>query len=121
CPTPGGPWKPGLEGLAEPSAAVGAERCGAASGGGIALQFGDMLGDHQLMTAVQLNSGFSNNLRLKNTAAQAMYFNQAHRWNWGIVGGQIPYLSGGFQEGLATVDNELADVQQTVIFRQTEQ
>jgi Tol biopolymer transport system component len=110
-----------LEGLAQPSVAVGADRFGAAIGGGIALQFGDMLGDHQLATAVQLNSGFSNNFSLKNTAAQVMYFNQAHRWNWGIVGGQIPYLSGGFQEGVSTVNNELADVQQTVIFRQTEQ
>ena len=110
-----------LEGLAQPSVAVGADRFGAAIGGGVALQFGDMLGDHQLVTALQLNSGFSNNFSLKNTAAQVMYFNQAHRWNWGIVGGQIPYLSGGFQEGIATVGNEPADVQQTIIFRQTEQ
>jgi Tol biopolymer transport system component len=116
-------YKPSLklEGLAQPTVAVGANRFGAAIGGGIALQFGDMLGDHQLMTAVQLNSGVSNNFSLKNTAAQVMYFNQAHRWNWGVVGGQIPYLSGGFQSGFGTIGNEPAQIEQTVLFRQTEQ
>jgi WD40 repeat protein len=110
-----------LETMAQPTIAVGANRFGAAVGGGIALQFGDMLGDHQLATAVQLNSGLTNNFSLKNTAAQVLYFNQAHRWNWGIVGGQIPYFSGGFQSGLATIGNEPAEVDQSVIFRQTEQ
>src|SRR5262249_29562000 len=110
-----------LEGIAQPSVAVGADRFGAAIGGGIALQFGDMLGDHQLATAVQLNSGLSNNFSFKNTAAQVMYFNQARRWNWGIVAGQIPYLSGGFQSGIATIGNDVAEVDQTILFRQTEQ
>jgi Tol biopolymer transport system component len=116
-------YKPALslEGLAQPTVAVGANRFGAAVGGGIALQFGDMLGDHQLLTAVQLNSGVANNFSLKNTAAQVMYFNQAHRWNWGIVGGQIPYLSGGFQSGFGTIGGEPAQIEQTILFRQTEQ
>jgi outer membrane protein assembly factor BamA len=50
-----------------------------------------------------------------------MYFNQAHRWNWGVVGGQIPYLSGGFQSGFGQVGNEPAQIDQTILFRQTEQ
>src|SRR5262249_48064722 len=110
-----------LEGLAQPTVAVGADRFGAAVGGGIALQVGGMLRDHMLATAVQLNSGFNTNFSFKNTAAQLMYFNQAHRWNWGIVGGQIPYLSGGFQSGVGTIGNEVAQIEQTIIFRQTEQ
>ncbi len=110
-----------LEGLAQPSVAVGASRFGPAIGGGIALQFGDVLGDQMLVTAVQLNSGLSNNFSVKNTAAQVAYFNQAHRWNWGIVAGQTPYLSGGFQSGVATVGGEPAQVDQQIIFRQTEQ
>src|SRR4029079_8175797 len=81
-----------LEGVAQPTIAVGASRCGAAVGGGIAFQFGDMLGDHQLTTVVQLNSGLTNNFSPKNTAAQVMYFNHAHRWNWGVVRRQIPAL-----------------------------
>jgi hypothetical protein len=110
-----------LEGLAQPTIAVGADRFGAAVGGGIALQFSDMLGDHNLVTAVQLNTGLTNNFSLKNTSAQAIYFNQAHRVNWGIVAGQIPYLSGGFQSGVGLVGNEPAEIDQTILFRQTEQ
>jgi WD40 repeat protein len=110
-----------LEGMAQPNVGIGADRYGAAIGGGVAFQFGDMLGDHSLVTAVQLNSGFTSNFSLKNTAAQVAYFNQAHRWNWGIVGGQVPYLTGGFQSTLGSVGGEPAQVDQAVIFRQTEQ
>jgi Tol biopolymer transport system component len=116
-------YKPSLqlEGVVQPQIAVGASRYGAAIGGGIAFQFADMLGDHMLTTIVQLNSGLSNNFSLKNTAAEAIYFNQAHRWNWGIVGGQVPYLTGGFQSALTTIQGEPAEVDQQLIFRQTEQ
>jgi Tol biopolymer transport system component len=110
-----------LEGVAQPTIAVGASRFGAAVGGGIAFQFGDMLGDHQLTTVVQLNSGLTNNFSPKNTAAQMMYFNQAHRWNWGIVGGQVPYLSGGFESGVTSIGGEPVQVDRAIIFRQTEQ
>jgi len=110
-----------LEGVAQPSIAVGANRFGPAVGGGVGLQFGDMLGNHTLMTAVQLNSGINGNFSMKNTSAQAVYFNQARRVNWGIVAGQMPYLSGGFQSVLGTVQGEPAQIDQTIIFRQTEQ
>ncbi len=109
-----------LEAVAQPSIGVGASRFGTAIGGGLGLQFSDMLGDHSLGAVVQVNSGFTNNFDLKNTAAQVMYFNQAHRWNWGVVGGQIPYLSGGFVSGITAVGNEPAEVDQTILYRQTE-
>src|SRR5262249_39580823 len=76
---------------------------------------------HTLFTAVQLNSGLGTNFDLKNTAAQVGYFNQAHRWNWGLIGGQIPYISGGFQSGLGTVQGQPAEVDQLILLRQTEQ
>jgi outer membrane protein assembly factor BamA len=82
------------------------------------MYFSDMLGDHTLAAAVQFTAGSSTNFSLKNTAAQVMYLNQAHRWNWGVVGSQIPYLSGGVQEYIDPVNNQLVD--QTFIFRQTE-
>jgi Tol biopolymer transport system component/uncharacterized protein YcfJ len=110
-----------LEGIAQPSIAVGANRFGPAVGGGVGFQFGDMLGNHSLTTAVQLNSGINGNFSLKNTAAQAVYFNQARRVNWGIVAGQMPYLSGGFQSVPGNVQGEPAQFDQTIIFRQTEQ
>jgi Tol biopolymer transport system component len=116
-------YKPSLqlEAIAPPQIAVGADRYGAAVGGGIAFQFADMLGNHSLTTVLQLDTGLTNNFSLKNTAAQVIYYNQARRWNWGIVGAQIPYLSGGFQSSLANVGGELAQVDEMLIFRQTEQ
>ncbi len=110
-----------LEGLAQPTIAVGASRFGAAVGGGIALQFGDMLGDHILATAVQLNSGYRNSFSPKDIAAQAIYYNQANRWNWGVLGGQVPYLSGGFQSSVGRIGGELVEIDEALIFRQTEQ
>ncbi len=108
-----------LEAVGQPTVSVGADRFGAAIGGGVSFLFGDMLGDHMLATAVQFSS-IGGNFSAKDTAAQAAYYNQAHRWNWGILGGQIPYLSAGFQSGVGTVDGEPVEVDQTLIFRQTE-
>jgi Tol biopolymer transport system component len=113
--------KLGLEGLAQPTVAVGASRFGAALGGGVGFQFGDLLGDHMLITAVQLQSGIGGSFSLKDTAAQAIYYNAKRRWNWGVVAAQNPYLSGGFQSGVGQVGNEPAAINQTIIFRQTEQ
>jgi outer membrane protein assembly factor BamA len=79
-----------------------------------------MLGNQSLITAVQLNSGISSNYSLKNTAAQVAYMNQAHRWNWGVIGGQVPYLSGGVQQFVGRVNGETAIIDQSIIFRQTE-
>lgn len=109
-----------LEGLAQPTFGVGASRFGAAIGGGVALQFADMLGDQILVTAVQFSS-LGNNFSAKNTSAEVAYFNQAHRWNWGVLGAQVPYLSGGFVSGLTFAGNEPVEVDQSIILRQTEQ
>ncbi|MGE3510618.1 MAG: peptidase S9 [Vicinamibacterales bacterium] len=109
-----------LDAIGQPSIAFGADRFGAALGGGLSFQFSDMLGNHTLTAAVNLSQGIGGNFALSNTAAQAAYFNQTHRWNWGIVGGQVPYVSGGFQSGVATVDGERALIDQTIVLRQTQ-
>ena len=115
-------YKPrlGIEGVGQPTIAVGADRFGAAIGGGLALYFSDMLGDQNLIVAAQLNSGVSRSFSFKDTAAQVGYFNQAKRWNWGVIAGQVPYLSGGIQSSLATVGGEPALVDETILFRQTD-
>ncbi len=119
-PTTGYTPKLSLEGVGQPVIAIGASRFGAAFGGGMSLYFGDMLGNHTLATAVQFSS-LAGNFSMKDTAAQVGYFNEAHRWNWGIVAGQLPYLSGGFQSGLGTTSQgEPIEIDQTIIYRQTE-
>ena len=58
---------------------------------------------------------------MKDIGAQVGYFNQAHRWNWGLVGGQIPYLSSGFSSTLNQLPNgDLIQTDQLFVFRQTE-
>src|SRR5512140_1356960 len=80
----------GLEYIGPPSVGVGVGT-GPYSGGvsgGVSMFFGDMLGDHQLGAAVQANGTF------KDIGGMAAYTNMAHRWNWGVQGGHIPYLTG---------------------------
>ena len=112
-----------LEAVSQPTVAVGASRYGAAIAGGIAMQFGDMLGDQTLTTILQVNTGtgLTNDFSLKNTAAEAIYFNASHRWNWGLIGGQVPYLSGGFVSAVGNVNGDLVEQDQTIVLRQTEQ
>ena len=117
-------YKPSLalEAVGQPTVAVGVNRFGSMIGGGVSFYFSDLLGNHTLATAVQLNSGISNNFSIKDTAAEAAYFDQSHRWQWGVIGGQIPYLSGGISStaGLAGQAGPV-QVDQVVIDRQTEQ
>jgi hypothetical protein len=109
-----------LEGIGQPFVVAGADRFGAAVGGGIAFSFSDMLNNHTLYTAAQFSS-IGNNFSLKNAAAQVGYLNQAHRWNWGVMAGQVPYLSGGFLSTIGQTDQgDLVEVDQNLVFRQTE-
>ena len=61
--------KMSLEGIGEPYVSAGSGRVGSFIQAGMSALFGDMLGDHQLSTIVQLNSGLTNNFSAKNTAA----------------------------------------------------
>jgi hypothetical protein len=114
-------YKPSLslQALGQPSVGVGVSRFGTSIGGGISAYFGDMLGDHTLVTAVSFSS-LGTNVSPKNMAAQVAYINQARRWNWGVVGGQVPYLSGGISQAIQDVGGQPSLVDSTIIYRQTE-
>jgi Tol biopolymer transport system component len=117
------PYRAGLslEGVAQPVVGVGVSRFGTSFGGGLALTFGDVLGNHLLATAVQVNSGLGGNTSFKDIGAQVAYLNKERRWNWGVVGGQIPYLSGGFQSSVGRLPNgDVVQSDQLIVFRQTE-
>ena len=90
----------GLEGVAQPSLGVGADRFGAYASGGLALIFGDMLGNHQLATMFQVTN------RLEEFGGAVAYINRSHRWNWGIIGEQTPYVTGGFAQFLTNVNGQ---------------
>ena len=109
-----------LEAIGQPTLAVGADRYGAVIGGGIGFSFADMLGDQSLYTAVQFDSGLGGSFSFQNVGAQASYINRSKRWNWGLTGGQVPYLSGGFASGLDEINGVPSLVEQRVLFRQTQ-
>ncbi len=91
------------------------DRYGGMFGGGIALSFGDMLGNHNLYAAVDANTyGDFSDLH-RNTGGIVAYTNLTNRWNWGVSGGQIPYLT-GYTVARATTTGF---AEQEVIFRQT--
>ena len=117
-------YKPSLalEGIGQPTVAVGVNRFGSTIGGGLSFYFSDLLGNHTLATAVQLNSGVGNNFSPKDTAAEVGYFDQSHRWQWGVLGGQVPYLSGGISSTVGVAPQTgTVRVDEVVIDRQTEQ
>jgi hypothetical protein len=73
-----------LDYIAPPTLAVGANRYGTFVGGGTALFWSDILGEHNLVTLLQVNGGFS------DIAALLGYQNRRSRWNWGVTGAQYP-------------------------------
>lgn len=84
-------------------------------GGGIALGFSDMLGDHQVSTVLQVNGDFD------DFGGVAGYINRKRRWNWGGFLQQIPYVTGGLRAGVDMVDGQRVFVEQLIRDRQVDQ
>jgi len=89
-------YSPGLslDFLGRPSLTVGSDRFGFFAGGGGSAFFSDMLGNRNLSTLVQVDG--STGEVLNSTALFTSYVNRSNRWNWGVVGGQIPQISRSF-------------------------
>jgi WD40 repeat protein len=73
-----------LEGIGSPYLSAGSGPLGGYVSGGASMLFGDLLGDHQLLTAAYVSSRFD------ESAFGAMYINRASRWNWGLSIDQSP-------------------------------
>ncbi|HUL02905.1 MAG TPA: hypothetical protein VLV16_06710 [Gemmatimonadales bacterium] len=112
-------YSPGmsLDYVSQPSLAVGADRFGTYVGGGIALLWSDMLGNHNLVTSAVLNGGLNGGFT--DGSALVAYQNSAHRWNWGFSGQQVPYYSGGYTLGTTHVGLEPAYLESVELYRQT--
>jgi hypothetical protein len=48
------------------------------------------------------------NLLISKEREMGIYQNQRSRRNWGIAGGQVPLITGGFSRNIATIDGEPA-------------
>jgi len=92
--------------------AVGTDRFGMYAGGGIMLNFSDMLGYHNLFTMAQVNS------RVEDSALLVGYQNMRRRLNWGAVLQRIPYVYGGVSMGYGDYFGQTALLEKEYIFRQ---
>jgi WD40 repeat protein len=108
------PYKPSLSltYVGRPSLLVGGSQFGTYVGGGASLYFSDILGDHNLVTGLNVQGS------LQDVNALVGYQNLSHRLNWGVVADQVPYLTGSFVEGTATIDGQPALVDQEILERQ---
>ena len=78
--------------------AGGANQVGVA--GGVSLIFSDMMGNHTLLTALQVQNSGGN--FINNTAFQIGYQDLSSRWNWGGQVSQIPYVTTSYAQDIAT-------------------
>jgi hypothetical protein len=88
---------------------------GSYMGGGLAMHFSDILGDHVVTSMLQVNGSF------EDFGGQVGYINRKRRWNFGTFFEQLPYVTGGVLGGLANVNGETVLVQQEVRDRQLDQ
>lgn len=103
-----------LDYIAPPQFVVGADRFGTFVGGGSALFWSDMLGRHTLATMLQINGSF------QDLAALVGYQNRSSRWNWGVVGAQVPFVQFGLVDIRADrgPNGEPVFVEEIIKFRQ---
>ncbi|HEU4682711.1 MAG TPA: BamA/TamA family outer membrane protein [Gemmatimonadales bacterium] len=99
--------------VGRPSLVAGSNQFGTFVGGGASLYFSDLLGNHNLVTALQVNGG------LKDVTAVVGYQNLSRRVNWGGAIQQIPYVTGRYAQGIGEVNNEPAFFEEQLLIRQT--
>jgi len=109
------PYRPGLSlsYIGQPTLLAGSSQFGTYVGGGASLYFSDELGNHNLVTGLQVNGG------LKDVIAILGYQNLGRRLNYGAVIQQVPYLTGQFGAGVTDVNGEPVYVEQELLERQT--
>jgi Tol biopolymer transport system component len=109
-----------LDFVGQPYLTAGISRFGAGVGGGLSFLWSDMLGDHVLGAAVDVNTyGTGVDDIFKNSGGVIAYQNRKKRWNWGLSLEQIPYISGGIATGITSSGGQPALVEQQIIQRQT--
>jgi hypothetical protein len=109
-----------VDAVGQPYIAAGVSRFGGMYGGGVSFTMSDTLGNHNLYAAIDVNSyGGAFSDLYKNTGVFAAYTNMTHRWNWGLSGGQLPYVVGGFASGVGSINGQPAILEQQIIYRET--
>jgi Tol biopolymer transport system component len=113
-----------LDAVGQPYVATGIDPYGTFAGGGVSFFWSDMLGNHNLATALQINTGgFGGGVAgfFRNSGGLVAYSDLSHRWNWGVAAQQVPFYTGGYQT--VSTDNSSGSAlgtQTTILFHQTE-
>ncbi len=97
-----------LDYVTPPQVGVGVDRYGSYAGGGVALTFSDMLGQHNVMGIAQVSS------RLIDSAFIGLYTNTKNRLNFGFMAQRMPYLYGGYSIENGVVGNEPVYIDQRI-------
>ncbi|HEY2824524.1 MAG TPA: BamA/TamA family outer membrane protein, partial [Gemmatimonadales bacterium] len=84
-----------LDYVARPELGLSAGSFGVGVFGGTALYWSDMLGEHNLSTALSING------TLKDIGGGVGYQNTRRRLNWGVVAEQVPYQFASYSQGVA--------------------
>jgi hypothetical protein len=101
-----------LDRIGQPYLSAGGGSFGNFVTAGMSFGFGDTLGEHSVITAIQAGKS------LDDLALQGAYFNRQSRWNWALMGDRLPTR---FRVTRSTtgVDNGAATVtQEQVMYRQ---
>jgi len=93
------PYRPriSLDYLGQPSVGATVSTGGFSRGGlygGISGIFSDILGWHNVFATVQAQG------QIDEIGFSTLYLNQKNRWNWGVAAQRIPFVYGGYGEGL---------------------
>jgi Tol biopolymer transport system component len=85
-PYPIKPYTPqlALDRIGQPYLSAGGGSFGSFVTAGMSFGFGDTLGQHSVITAVQAGKS------LDDLAVQAAYVNRQSRWNWALMGDRVP-------------------------------
>jgi len=110
-----------LDAVSQPSVSVGVSNFGPSVGGGLAFNWSDMLGNHNLYAEIAADTygGGASDLA-KSTGGTLAYWNMSRRLNWGLSVNQVPYVAGGYATGTGNVNGQPAYLDQTIIQRQIE-
>jgi outer membrane protein assembly factor BamA len=106
--------KLGLDYIAQPTLAFGADRFGTFIGGGVSLFWSDVLGSHNLATGLSINGSF------KDISGLLGYSNRTRRLNWAVSAQQIPFRTGFISRGFLvdSAQNVIGLREDFILFRQ---
>jgi len=99
--------------IGQPYVSAGGGAFGSFVRAGVSFGLGDILGQQQLETAVQVGKD------LLDFAVQSVYLNRRSRWTWGVMGGQIPTATGTSRTLMQSVDGAAQSiVRESVLLEQ---